>query len=132
MTLDTTSLITLTDAALEGGNALSAMAGAVAASTATDAGTMIVVIGSSPHAQQVMEQRSNALCATGDLLCRSNLVTLPARENAQRFAGLLGMLGVDALLLDPVPPCGCSHVFFKARHLPSNRPHPARTTSRSG
>ena len=102
MTLDTTSLITLTDAALEGGNALSAMAGAVTASTATDAGTMIVVIGSSPHAQQVMEQRSNALCATGDLLCRSNLVTLPARENAQRFAGLLGMLGVDALLLDPV------------------------------
>ena len=102
MTLDTTSLITLTDSALEGGNALSAMAGAIAASTATGAGTMIVVVGASPREQRAMEHRSNAMCATGDLLCRSNLVTLPSRENAQRLVGLLGMLGVDAGLLDPV------------------------------
>jgi hypothetical protein len=113
MTLDTTSLITLTDSALEAGNALCVLAGKIAARRETGAGmgTTIVVVGSSPSEQQAMERRSNALCATGDLFCRSNLVTLPARENAQRLVGLLNLVGEEAMLLDP------------ALHAPITRGH---------
>ncbi len=108
MTLDTTSLITLTDSALEGGSALSALAGQLASMPTTGRGiacamsSTIVVVGSSPHEQKTMAQRSAALCATGDLFCRSNLLTLPARENAQKLVALLRMLDTNATLLDPV------------------------------
>ncbi len=110
MTLDTTMLLTLTDSALEGGSALSAYAGQLATmpisgsrrGTTDGMGATIVVVGSSPHEQKAMEQRSAALCSTGDLLCRANLLTLAARENAQRLVSLLHMLGTNATLLDPV------------------------------
>ena len=112
MTLDTTSLITLTDSALEGGSTLGTLAGQLASMPTAGTrgcrgmpgglGTMIVVVGSSPHDLRAMEQRSAALCATGDLYCRSNLLTLPARENAQKLVSLLRMLDTPAVLLDPV------------------------------
>lgn len=104
MTLDTTAVITLTDASLDGGNALCAHAGQIAGMTTMGSavGTKIIVVGSSASEQQTMERRSAALCSTGDLLCRANLVTLPAIENAQRLVGLLQMMGADATLLDPV------------------------------
>lgn len=99
MSLDTAALITLTESALEPGNALCVLAGQIAATMGS--GRAIVVVGSSPGEQRVMERQSAALCATGDLFCRSNLLTLPAKENAQRLTSLLKMIGVDAALLDP-------------------------------
>lgn len=103
MSLDTTSVITLTDSALAGGNAMCVLAGRIASTMGTGerTGHAIVVVGSSPGEQAVVQRQSAALCATGDLLCRANLLTLPAKENAQRLVGLLGLVGVDALLLDP-------------------------------
>ena len=124
MTLDTTSLITLTDSALEGGSALSAIAGQLASMPTTGTGrgiscamsSTIVVVGSSPQEQKTMEQRSAALCATGDLFCRSNLVTLPARENAQKLVSLLR-------LLDPLPSSGATqHASVQALTQPYHRP----------
>lgn len=104
MTLDTTSLVTLTDSALESGNALCVLAGKIAAwrSGLGMRGSLIVIVGSSSSEQRAVEKQSAALCATGDLFCRSNLITLPARENAQRLVSLLGLMGVDAELLDPI------------------------------
>jgi len=103
MSLDTTSVITLTDSALAGGNAMCVLAGRIASTMGTGprAGHAIVVVGSTPGEQAVVQRQSAALCATGDLLCRSNLLTLPAKENAQRLIGLLGLVGVEAMLLDP-------------------------------
>ena len=103
MTLDTTSLITLTDSALETGNALCVLAGKIATGLATADGMgAMIVVGASHAEHQSMEKRSASLCSTGDLFCRSNLMTLPARENAQRLVSLLGLMSVDAMLLDPV------------------------------
>ena len=104
MTLDTTALITITDSALEGGSALCALAGQIAAmpKSATGMGATIVVVGSSSGEQRLMARRSAAMCATGDLFSRSNLLTLPARENAQRLVALLGMMDTNATLLDPM------------------------------
>jgi hypothetical protein len=98
-----TRVITLTDSALAGGNAMSVLAGRLASTMGTGqgAGHAIVILGSSAGEQAVVQQRSAALCTTGDILCRSNLMTLPARENAQKLVGLLGLVGVDAALLDP-------------------------------
>jgi hypothetical protein len=96
MTLDTTSLITLTDSALEGGNALSAIAGQIASMpiTGTGAGCAMSSTSSSSGRRRTSRKRwssdrtrcaPRAICSAG-----RTCVTLPARENAQKLVGLLG------------------------------------------
>lgn len=97
MTLDNTELLTITESTLANGAALCTLAGQVAGASHP----AIVVVAASPVEKSAMERRAAGLGAAGDVFQRANLVTLPAREHAQRFAGLLTMLGTDVRLLEP-------------------------------
>ncbi|USN98893.1 MAG: hypothetical protein H6810_12180 [Phycisphaeraceae bacterium] len=99
MTLDNTELLTITESALTHASALCTLAGQTVA--ACQARPMIVIVGASAAGQSAMDRRVAGLGASSDVERRANLITLPARENAQRFSGLLAMLGVDVRLLDP-------------------------------
>jgi hypothetical protein len=100
MTLDSAALVTITESALANGETLAPLAGQVLAASETRG--MIVVV-SATHAEQCAMERRAAQAGPGtDAEQRAAIVTLAACESAQRFAGLLGLLGVDARLLDPL------------------------------
>ncbi len=99
MTLDTTDVLTITESALSPGAPLGALAGRIA--DVAESRNLIVVVAAGGGEQAAMERRAARLGLSGDAFTRANLVTLPARENAQRLSGLLTMIGVDSSLLDP-------------------------------
>lgn len=99
MTLDHAEILTITDNALAGRSALCSLAGQVLSASADR--QMIIVTAASPAEQDAMDRQSNRLGVAADVEQRANLSTLAPRESAQRFVGLLTMLGVEAKLLDP-------------------------------
>lgn len=100
MTLDNAVLYTISRSALSSGSSLCALAGQVV--TASSSRCVITVVGASMQDQTAMEKRASELGPTADVYSRAGLVTLAARENAQRFAGLVAMLGAEVELLDPM------------------------------
>lgn len=100
MTLDSTTVITLTESALTGGAPMHALA--ERARTLSASKRMILVVPAMTHEQTAIECRVARSNPALDVEGRAALITLAARENAQRFAGLLRSLGVDARLLDPL------------------------------
>ena len=92
-------MIILTDSSFDAGGTLCAHATRIADAFGTGRG--IVVVGASTDDRAAVSRQSAAMCATGDVLCRARLMTVPAKENAQRLVGLLGALGLDSELLDP-------------------------------
>ncbi len=99
MTLDTTEVLTITESALEPGVPLGALAGRIAG--VAESRNLIVIVSASRGEQAAMDRRAAGLGLSGDAFTRANLVTLPARENAQRLSGLLTMIGVESSLLEP-------------------------------
>lgn len=99
MILDTTEVLTITESALSRGAPLAALAGQI--THAADTRPLIVLVAAAGAEQAAMDRRAAGLGVSADAYTRANLVTLPARENAQRLAGLLTMLGVESALLDP-------------------------------
>jgi aspartokinase len=100
MTLDHAELLAITESSLRSTSALCSLAGQTM--TACESRPVIVIVAASPDEQKIMERRAAELGSTGDAEARANLLTLAARENAQRFTGLLRMMGVEARLADPL------------------------------
>lgn len=100
MTLDSTTVITLTESALSGGAPMQALA--ERARMLSGSQRMILVVPATPLEQAAIECRVARSSPALDVEGRAALITLAARENSQRFAGLLRSLGVDARLLDPL------------------------------
>lgn len=98
MTLDNTVLYTISSTALEDSASMCTLAGQVA--TAADTHCLVVVVGASEREHRAMHSKAASLGPTSDVLNRANLLTLAARENAQRLAGLVSMMGAESALLD--------------------------------
>lgn len=98
MTLDNAALFTISSTALDDSASLCTLAGQ--AMTAAESHCLVVVVGASMQDHRAMRARAVGLGPASDVLRRANLLTLAARENAQRFAGLVSMLGTPAALLD--------------------------------
>jgi len=100
MTLDSAVLYSVTTTALSKSSGLCALAGQIA--TVSASRRVIAVVDATMREQRTMQGRVAGMGPTSDVYSRANLLTLAARENAQRFSGLLTMLGVENALLDPL------------------------------
>jgi hypothetical protein len=100
MTLDRTTVVTLTESALSGGAPMHALAERALMLCGSE--RMILVVPATPREQAAIESRVARTSPALDVEGRAALITLAARENSQRFAGLFRSLGVDARLLDPL------------------------------